>query len=96
MHLIGTDLPNLEIDDDKLGAWKLEKTFTRAKFVRQKTYIEEVNGKLEITCAGMPSTCYDQVTWGNFEKGSVYAGKLMPKHVPGGIVLVEKEFTIRA
>lgn len=96
LHLIGTDLPNLDIDDDKLGAWKLEKTFTRAKFVRQKTYIEEVNGKLEITCAGMPSTCYDQVTWGNFEKGSVYGGKLMPKHVPGGIVLVEKEFTIRA
>lgn len=96
LHLIGTDLPNLDIDDDKLGAWKLEKTFTRAKFVRQKTYIEEVNGKLEITCAGMPSTCYDQVTWDNFEKGSVYDGKLMPKHVPGGIVLVEKEFTIRA
>lgn len=96
LHLIGTDLPNLDIDDDKLGAWKLEKTFTRAKFVRQKTYIEEVNGKLEITCAGMPSTCYDQVTWDNFEKGSVYGGKLMPKHVPGGIVLVEKEFTIRA
>lgn len=96
LHLIGTDLPNLDIDDSKLGAWKLEKTFTRAKFVRQKTYIEEVNGKLEITCAGMPSTCYDQVTWDNFEKGSVYGGKLMPKHVPGGIVLVEKEFTIRA
>lgn len=96
LHLIGTDLPNLDIDDDKLGAWKLEKTFTRAKFVRQKTYIEEVNEKLEITCAGMPSTCYDQVTWDNFEKGSVYGGKLMPKHVPGGIVLVEKEFTIRA
>ena len=96
LHLIGTDLPSLDIDDDKLGAWKLEKTFTRAKFVRQKTYIEEVNGKLEITCAGMPSTCYDQVTWDNFEKGSVYGGKLMPKHVPGGIVLVEKEFTIRA
>ena len=44
----------------------------------------------------MPTTCYNQVTWENFEKGSVYGGKLMPKHVPGGIVLVEKEFTIRA
>ena len=96
LHLIGTELPNLEIDNTKLGAWKLEKRFTRAKFIRQKTYIEEVNGKLEITCAGMPSTCYEQVTWENFEKGSVYGGKLMPKHVPGGIVLVEKEFTIRA
>lgn len=96
LHLIGTELPDLEIDNTKLGAWKLEKQFDRAKFVRQKTYIEEVNGKLEITCAGMPTTCYNQVTWENFEKGSVYGGKLMPKHVPGGIVLVEKEFTIRA
>ncbi len=96
LHLLGTKLPdNLEIDDVKLGAWKLENSFTRAKFLRQKTYIEEVNGKLNITCAGMPKNCYQYVTWENFNPGTSYAGKLLPKHVKGGIVLSDIDFTIK-
>lgn len=34
-----------EIDDVKLGAWKHESSFTRARFIRQKCYIEEINRK---------------------------------------------------
>ena len=44
-----------QIDNVKLGYWKNEGYATRAKFVRQKCYIEEIEGKLKITCAGMPS-----------------------------------------
>ena len=32
-----------DIDDVKLGFWKHESSFTKARFVRQKTYIEEIN-----------------------------------------------------
>lgn len=97
LHLIGTEIPEgIEVDPYKLGAWGLEKTFTRARFLRAKTYIEEVKGKLEITCAGMPKQCYDQVTWENFHFEAVYEGKLVPKHVPGGIVLSETTFAISA
>lgn len=96
LHLIGTKIPeNLEIDPVKLGAWKHESTFTRAKFIRQKTYIEEIDEKLNITCAGMPKKCYENVTWENFEKGSVFAGKKQLTHVPGGIVLTDIDFTIK-
>ena len=96
LHLEGTELPEgLEIDPVKLGAWKHESTFTRARFVRQKTYIEEIEGKLNITCAGMPKRCYEQVTWENFTHGSVFTGKLMPCHTAGGIVLKETEFTLK-
>lgn len=96
LHLIGLDIPeNLEIDPVKLGAWKHEATFSRAKFIRQKTYIEEIDGKLNITCAGMPKKCYENVTWENFEKGSVFAGKKQLTHVPGGIVLTDIDFTIK-
>ena len=96
LHLIGTEIPeNLEIDPVKLGAWKHESTFSRAKFIRQKTYIEEIEGKLNITCAGMPKKCYENVTWENFEKGSVFAGKKQLTHVPGGIVLTDIDFTIK-
>ena len=96
LHLIGTEIPEgLEVDPVKLGAWKLESEFSRAKFIRQKTYIEDINGKLNITCAGMPKGCYDGVTWENFTAGSSFTGKLQPAHVAGGIVLKDIDFTIK-
>lgn len=84
-----------EIDDVKLGAWKHEATFTRAKFVRQKCYLEDIDGKLEITSAGMPITCYKYVTWENFKTGFTCKGKLTFKHVKGGVKLVDTDFTIK-
>lgn len=84
-----------EIDDVKLGAWKHEGSFTKAKFVRQKCYLEEINGNLEITCAGMPKTCYEFVKWNDFKTGFSCGGKLTFKHVIGGVKLVETEFTIK-
>ena len=96
LHLIGTEIPKgLEVDPVKLGAWKHESTFTRARFVRQKTYIEEIDGELNITCAGMPSRCYKHVTWDNFIAGSSFEGKLQSTHVQGGIVLKDIDFTIK-
>lgn len=51
--------------------------------------------KFNITCAGMPDSCYQWVTWENFHVGKTYEGKLKPKHVQGGIVLVDDVYTIR-
>lgn len=58
-----------EIDDVKLGAWKNEGFATKAKFVRQKCYLEEIEGKMNITCSGMPKSCYSQVEWEKFKTG---------------------------
>ena len=96
LHLIGTEIPDmLEIDPVKLGAWKHESTFERARFLRQKSYIEEIEGVLNITCAGMPERCYKYVTWDNFHPGMNYDGKLSMSHVRGGIVLNDIAFTIK-
>jgi DNA polymerase elongation subunit (family B) len=96
LHLIGTELPDdLEIDDAELGKWKHESTFTRARFLRQKSYIEEVDGELNITCAGLPESCYNYVTWDNFHEGVIYEGKLQTKRVKGGIVLKDTTFEIK-
>ena len=84
-----------EIDDVELGKWKHESHFTRAKFIRQKTYLEEIDGEIEITCAGLPQRCYDQVTWDNFKEGLKVDGKLTFTHVKGGVILKETEFTIK-
>jgi hypothetical protein len=122
------------VDPVQLGALKVEARFFRARYIRAKCYVEDLNppetwdnfsynskdykeiceeldidfskikqnyngwydtAKFKITCAGMPPTCYDQVTWENFREGSSYSGKLLPKHVKGGTVLFDTDFTIK-
>lgn len=98
LHLVGTDIPKaIEhiIDDKELGYWAHESTFTRARFIRQKTYIEEIDGKIDVKCAGMPDTIKAKVTWDNFHKGFKSGGKLLPKRVKGGIILKDTEFTLK-
>ena len=111
-----------DIDDVRLGAWAHEGYATKAKFVRQKCYLENLvvkrkfKGKkiqnlkskcynnikwkhftdLKITCAGMPARCYHNVTWESFKEGFSCGDKLAFKHVKGGVMLVETEFTIKA
>ena len=104
----GLPIPNdFNIDAYELGAWKLESHFHRARFIRQKSYIEDWNTPdtwetedynhdlLNITCAGMPDRCYQYVNWENFKVGQTYRGKLQFSHVIGGIVLNEIEFSIK-
>lgn len=101
----GFKLPDgLDIDDTKLGAWKYEGKFLRAKYLRQKCYIEELTEDVEeenpdyflkVTVAGMPKNCHSQVTFKNFKIGATYTGKLQPKVVKGGMVLKDIDFTIK-
>ena len=85
-----------DIDDVRLGAWKHESTFSKARFVRQKTYLEMIDNEVKITCAGMPKECYKYVEWDKFKEGFTCSGKLMFKHVKGGVKLVETDFTIKS
>lgn len=117
LHLAGLDTPNgLEIHDTHLGCWAFESRFNRGKFIRAKTYLENVAGryiinddderifindvngdeyKLDVKCAGMPSHLHEQVTYDNFKVGAIYTGKLRPKQIDGGTILVETTFKIR-
>jgi hypothetical protein len=129
IHLSGTEIPDAIkdiIDHDKLGYWAHESTFVRAKFIRQKTYMEDVcykevekDGKMvevsagiedyqysriDVKCAGMPENLKKFVTWENFKeynenmllpaRDGYWWGKLMPKQVPGGVVLSQTSFMI--
>ena len=107
LHCISPDfeLPEgLDIDPTKLGAWKYESKFNKAKFLRQKCYIENStediendnpNYELKITVAGMPKDCHEFVNFNNFKIGASFKGKKQPKIVPGGVVLSEIDFTIK-
>ena len=103
LHLSGYDLPELEIDDYKLGAWKLEGIFDEAKYLRSKLYMEHIRDpqdkagteKWKITGAGMNDKTKENVTIEHFNYGESFKGKLRPKHVKGGVVLVDTDFTIK-
>ena len=43
----------------------------------------------------MPKTCYKYVTWDKFKTGFTCSGKLTYRHVKGGVLLVDTEFTIK-
>lgn len=86
----------IEIDETKLGAWKFEGKFNYSRYLRAKTYIQSQDKEtLSITCAGMPKSCYNEVTWENFRTGAEYSGKLQSKRVKGGMILQETSFSIK-
>lgn len=107
LHCLSPDfkLPEgLDIDPVKLGAWKYESKFNKAKFLRQKCYIENSTEDIEnenpeyslkITVAGMPKECYPYVNFKNFKIGASYKGKKQPKNIKGGVVLKNVDFTIK-
>ena len=100
IHTLFTDTEKLkefvDIDDYKLGAWKLESQFVKGKYLRAKSYIElSPEGKLNCTVAGLPKNLGSMVDFDNFKIGSSYLGKMIPLHVKGGIVLKPDYFTIR-
>lgn len=107
LHCVSDDfsLPEgLYIDKYELGAWKFESKFKRAKFLRQKCYIEDSTEdvenekpeyKMKITVAGMPDEIHKQVNFNNFKFGATYKGKKMPTMVKGGVVLESIDFTIK-
>lgn len=102
LHLIGNEIPkDLDIHQSKLGAWKIENKFKRAKFLRQKSYCEEILDEKEnkyfckITCAGMRKNIRDRIGWDDFYIGAEFYGNLKHKSVKGGVVLVDSPFKIK-
>lgn len=92
----------IEIDDYKLGAWKIESRFKRAKFLRQKCYIEEdYDEKLNVTVAGLPKKLGSLINFENFKIGFTTENiitdkkKLTYKYVKGGVLLVPTDFTLK-
>ena len=97
---------HIKIDPFELGAWDCEAHFTRGKYLRQKCYIEEIDGEIHSTVAGLPKKLAPLLNFDNFHIGfstdeldpaevAKYGTKLRYKHVEGGVVLIPTEFTIK-
>lgn len=98
MHLIGTEPPkNIRVHDSDLGAWKCEGAFTRAVYVRAKQYAETMEGGHEaVHIAGLPSNIASHLTPEDLLTDHTWHGKLLPRRVPGGIVLEPTTFSFKA
>lgn len=108
IHMLDMDAEELkqfvDIDDYRLGSWKLESRFKKGKFLRQKCYIEEsYKNEINTTIAGLPKKMGKYINFENFDIGftsenmKIEKGdeKLAFKHVKGGIILVPTDFTIK-
>ena len=94
-----------KIHDTNFSCWKKECEWETAIFARQKTYIEISNNETEIKCAGMTDKCKEIFLDGlktgkyclqDFKVGlEIETGKLRPKRINGGIVLVDTSYKIR-
>lgn len=97
----------IKLDDVQFCCWKHECHWDKAIFVRQKTYIEHVtheNDKpvephYDIKCAGMPKKCKEEFLKNyemeDFKIGLRLNGKLRPKRMKGGIVLVDTTYEMK-
>jgi len=101
------DLKNIiDIDDYRLGAWKIESRYWRSKYIKSKCYMEQWGDmSTNVTVAGLPKKLGHLVNFDNFKVGfntAVFTDeeigekgrKLTYKYVPGGVVLVPTDFSI--
>lgn len=107
VHIEGLEIPDINIDENKLGYYKLEYKFTKARYIKGKTYLEEEeNGKIHKTICGCPDRTKEIIDFSNFntmftlteQNGLEYYnkyGKLVPKRVKGGVILKPTEFSIK-
>lgn len=95
LHLT-EEIKGAEIHDTKLGAFKLEKTYVKSKYLAQKSYygIKE-DGTVDIKLAGCPKNVKEKIKLETFNFGNEFDGKLLPKNVKGGALLLPYTFTIK-
>lgn len=124
------EVKGIRIDQKEFCCWKLESSWDKGYFVRQKTYIEHVTEEdlkpidspyYNIKCAGMPDRCKDlfmismlgteynkddyneqeleflskKRTLEDFNVGLKIPGKLLPKRIRGGVLLVDSVYEMR-
>lgn len=74
IHFTGSEIPEcIEVHQTRLGAWKYEARFSKARFVRPKTYVEcedtPDGPTYDYKCAGMAQAMKDIMKFDDFKLG---------------------------
>lgn len=106
LHMFKCEPNKIVEHSSKLLCWKLESEWSRAKFIRQKTYCEfirkenhkKVTSHWDIKCAGMQDRTKQYLLATRpiscFDYGLTLNSQLKQKQVKGGILLVDADFTL--
>lgn len=94
IHIVGDEMPKIDIHSTHLGAWDHEYDFIEAKYIRAKMYFDVVQKKdgtiyNVVKGAGIPESERMNVTITDYDFGFRFY-KLVPKKVKGGTVLVKE------
>ena len=80
----------------RLGDFKIESRFVRARYVKAKEYIEEdEKGNIIVKASGMGDGAKMGVTFDNFKEGHEFRGNLRAQVVKGGTILKEGIYTLK-
>lgn len=102
---------SIDVHPTRLGAWKFEYKFNAAFYIRPKAYLErkeyenvhkdecksdcEQQHNYENRIAGLPTEVSGTLTFDDLHDGMVLHGKLVPKVVPGGVVLKDMPYELK-
>lgn len=102
-----SDVPkDLELHDNKYGALKYEKKFTKFKYIKAKAYIAQLDSVydkgewhkkdgLHVALGGLSKESHSLITFENFHRGFVIEnGQKQGKNVKGGITLQDINYTL--
>lgn len=97
LHLLIDEIPeSIDIDPDRMGAWKFEYAFSESLYIRAKAYMELTSDGYVNRVAGLPEDLAAGLTFDDMAGGSVSVkGKLTPVTVPGGVVLHETTYELK-
>lgn len=107
VHFIGIELDeSIPCHPSKLGHWDIEGTADSGIYIRQKTYAERTGwetdscerDKWTVKACGCSKSAKKNIldVENEFKIGMKVNGKLIPKKVAGGVVLVDAGFQIKA
>lgn len=97
LHLLREDVPDtLRVHSSDLGAWDHEYDFTKAFYMRAKAYMEQKpDGERVVRIAGMSTDVSATLDFDDLWSGNIINGKLVPRNVPGGTVLVPTTYELK-
>lgn len=97
LHLLRDDVPDgINVHPTELGAWDHEYSFRRAFYIRAKAYLEETHEGVKVNrIAGVPRSVSDGLSMDDVHDGMVLHGKLVPRAVPGGVVLKDVPYELK-
>ena len=95
LHILKRKYKNsLKIDKKKLGYWDFENVSEKSLYLANKQYLKMIDGKINHTIASLNKDNHHLVNFENFKKGfTIKNGKKMLKHVEGGHILIDTDFT---